>query len=88
MLRCIAPACTGNVCGADCAALAARLRRRRCRLVRDGEDPGEDPALEDFVWWTYFAISCGLVLVAGLASGLTLALMSLEKLDLEVRPPS
>ena len=42
------------------------------------------PALTDDEWTLYISISVGLVLLAGLMSGLTLGLMSLNVLDMEV----
>jgi hypothetical protein len=44
---------------------------------------GEDP-LPPWQFWTYVGISIALVAMAGLASGLTLGLMSLDEIDLEV----
>lgn len=47
---------------------------------------GEDrEQLPPWLFWTYLGISIGLVTMAGLMSGLTLGLMSLDELDLEVR---
>lgn len=40
--------------------------------------------LPPWLFWTYLGVSIGLVTMAGLASGLTLGLMSLDELDLEV----
>lgn len=50
-------------------------------LVRDGHDI--KPGSEEF--WFFLLVGAGLVLFAGLMSGLTLGLMSLDALDLEVR---
>ena len=53
------------------------------------DDDGDE--LDDFTTVLYIAISVGLVLLAGLMSGLTLGLMSLDMVDLEVRaaaPPA
>ena len=50
-------------------------------LVRDGHDI--KPGSEEF--WFFLLVGAGLVLFAGLMSGLTLGLMSLDSLDLEVR---
>ena len=49
-------------------------------LLLDGADE-TDPELRVF----YIGISTGLVLLAGLMSGLTLGLMSMDQVDLEVR---
>lgn len=49
-------------------------------LVRDGHDI--KPGSEEF--WFFLLVGAGLVLFAGLMSGLTLGLMSLDALDLEV----
>jgi len=38
-----------------------------------------------FLFWVYLGVSIALVTMAGLMSGLTLGLMSLDELDLEVR---
>jgi hypothetical protein len=46
----------------------------------DGDDD-----LDDFTTALFVAAAVGLVLLAGLMSGLTLGLMSLDKVDLEVR---
>lgn len=35
-------------------------------------------------WWALVGVCCGLVAFAGLASGLTLGLMSLDAVDMEV----
>lgn len=35
-------------------------------------------------WWTLVAVCVGLVTFAGIASGLTLGLMSLDAVDMEV----
>jgi hypothetical protein len=40
--------------------------------------------LSPLLFWTYLGVSIGLVTMAGMASGLTLGLMSLDELDLEV----
>jgi hypothetical protein len=48
-------------------------------LQRKGEDP-----LPPWQFWTYVGISIALVAMAGMASGLTLGLMSLDEIDLEV----
>lgn len=40
--------------------------------------------LPPWLFWTYLGVSIGLVSMAGLMSGLTLGLMSLDELDLEV----
>lgn len=54
-------------------------------LVLDGglQRTGEDP-LPPWQFWTYVGISIALVAMAGMASGLTLGLMSLDEIDLEV----
>lgn len=43
-----------------------------------------DPDVTDEQWIVYVCISIALVLMAGLMSGLTLGLMSLDVLDIEV----
>lgn len=43
----------------------------------------EEP-LPPWLFWTYLGVSIALVTMAGLMSGLTLGLMSLDELDLEV----
>lgn len=43
------------------------------------------PVLTDEQWFLYISIVVGLVLLAGLMSGLTLGLMSMDVLDMEVR---
>lgn len=43
------------------------------------------PTLTDEQWFLYIAIVVGLVLLAGLMSGLTLGLMSMDVLDMEVK---
>lgn len=64
-------------------------------LPADAADPGtwryflslhgkERDQLPPWLFWTYLGISIGLVTMAGMASGLTLGLMSLDELDLEV----
>lgn len=40
--------------------------------------------LSEWLFWTYAGISAALVAMAGLMSGLTLGLMSLDEIDLEV----
>lgn len=45
----------------------------------------EEP-MPEWLFWTYAGISAALVTMAGLMSGLTLGLMSLDEIDLEVRP--
>lgn len=40
--------------------------------------------LPPWMFWTYLGVSIALVAMAGLMSGLTLGLMSLDELDLEV----
>jgi hypothetical protein len=55
------------------------------------QDGDGDEELDDFTTVLYVSISVGLVLLAGLMSGLTLGLMSLDMVDLEVRaaaPPA
>lgn len=47
----------------------------------------EEP-LQPWLFYTYIGISMALVTMAGLMSGLTLGLMSLDELDLEVRRPA
>ncbi len=42
------------------------------------------PVLTDEQWFLYISIAVGLVLLAGLMSGLTLGLMSMDVLDMEV----
>jgi len=37
-------------------------------------------------WWALAGVCVGLVVFAGVASGLTLGLMSLDQVDMEVRP--
>lgn len=54
-----------------------------CRL-RQGANDDSDEDLDDFTFWLFVAISVGLVVIAGLMSGLTLGLMSLDVVDLEV----
>lgn len=49
-------------------------------------DDGGDADLDDFEDALYIAIAAGLVVLAGLMSGLTLGLMSLDMVDLEVGP--
>lgn len=45
----------------------------------------KDPdSLPPWLFWTYVGVSMALVCMAGLMSGLTLGLMSLDELDLEV----
>ena len=61
--------------------------RRRGTLL-DALDARAREPLSDFRFWSFVLVSVGLVLVAGLMSGLTLALMSLDKLELEVRSAS
>lgn len=41
--------------------------------------------MSPLLFWTYLGVSIALVTMAGMASGLTLGLMSLDELDLEVR---
>jgi hypothetical protein len=43
------------------------------------------PTLTDEQWLLYISIVVGLVLLAGLMSGLTLGLMSMDVLDMEVK---
>lgn len=45
----------------------------------------DDEAMPGWLFWTYAGISAGLVTMAGLMSGLTLGLMSLDEIDLEVQ---
>jgi metal transporter CNNM len=49
------------------------------RKKHEGEE-----SLPAWEWWTYLGISAGLVLMAGMMSGLTLGLMSLDEVDMEV----
>lgn len=51
-----------------------------------GEEPGagEEP-LPPLLWYFYAGMACFLVVMAGMASGLTLALMGISERDLEVR---
>ena len=50
--------------------------------LRGFSEDAED--LSPLLFWTYLGVSIGLVTMAGMASGLTLGLMSLDELDLEV----
>ena len=54
-----------------------------------GEDPDNehhiDFNVDPFLWTLFFCTSLGLVIMAGLMSGLTLGLMSLDSMELEVR---
>lgn len=56
-----------------------------------GEEGGDEDdhhiSFEDnpFLWTCFLCITIALVLMAGLMSGLTLGLMSLDKVELEVR---
>jgi hypothetical protein len=49
--------------------------------------PHGGESLPAWEWWTYLGISAALVLMAGLMSGLTLGLMSLDEVDMEVGSP-
>ena len=53
-------------------------------LGNSTESKRHSVALTDDEWTLYISISVGLVLLAGLMSGLTLGLMSLNVLDMEV----
>lgn len=48
------------------------------------KENAEEP-MPEWLFWTYAGISAALVAMAGLMSGLTLGLMSLDEIDLEVR---
>lgn len=63
---------------------AADLPWQRVFWRLHGEDREQLPP---WLFWTYLGISIGLVTMAGLMSGLTLGLMSLDELDLEVCLP-
>ena len=53
-------------------------------LGNSTESKRHSVALTDDEWTLYISIAVGLVLLAGLMSGLTLGLMSLNVLDMEV----
>ncbi len=52
----------------------------------DGGDSEHHTSFDDdpFLWTVYFCVSLGLVVLAGLMSGLTLGLMSMDTVELEV----
>jgi hypothetical protein len=52
--------------------------------LRDLAPPNRHDEMPPWLAWTYAVVSGCLVLVAGLASGLTLALMSMSEVDMEV----
>ena len=56
------------------------------QMLPDGVERflGEEEQLPSLLFWTYLGVSIALVAMAGLMSGLTLGLMSLDELDLEV----
>ncbi len=53
-------------------------------LLGDGGDGDSDEQADDFLFTLYICISLFLVMMAGLMSGLTLGLMSLDLVELEV----
>lgn len=53
-------------------------------LLGEGGDGGSDEQADDFLFTLYICISLFLVMMAGLMSGLTLGLMSLDLVELEV----
>ena len=55
------------------------------RLLRSHHSPTPQEAEDVFILYT--ALAAALVLMAGLMSGLTLGLLSLDAVDLEVRLP-
>lgn len=54
-----------------------------CRSIQT-DDPDDDPPLSDADFLIFILTAIGLTLMAGLMSGLTLGLMSLDNVDLEV----
>jgi hypothetical protein len=63
-----------------------RLLARLFGAVAGEDHHHHHPVLTDEEWVIYICIVVGLVLLAGLMSGLTLGLMSLDMLDMEVCP--
>lgn len=59
---------------------------RSCRMLRSAplQHQAHSPKLDDETWFLYICITIGLVCIAGIMSGLTLGLMSLDAVDLEV----
>lgn len=66
--------------------ITANMLIRRMLLANDDPDDTSGSAQDDdFLFTLYICISLFLVCMAGLMSGLTLGLMSLDTVELEVR---
>ena len=75
----------GHACASQGISVSASVQKAESRERKlDREMAGNDHRCCEAMFWAYLMISAGLVMFAGLMSGLTLGLMSLSLVDLEV----